>query len=215
MLDLMEAIKARRSIRKFEPQAVPAEMVQQMLEAARIAPSGSNIQPWRFIVVRDLETRQALRQICSGQKFIEEAPLVFVCYAYLERYSVQARKQRRQEFADAGVLETLSGRFADPKFYARISENQMPREVAVRSALCNTYIAIEHLVLMAAALGLGSCWVGATPSTEKLNELFGLDDNYVAAAVVPVGYPEGKVPSPRPRLSMDEIVIEPKVKLPA
>ncbi len=215
MLTFWETIKARRSIRKFSPDDVPEELVEQMLEAARLAPSGSNIQPWRFVVVRDLETRKELRNICMGQKFIEEAPVVIVCYTDLDRYSQQSRKQRRQEFTDTGVLETLSGRFADPKFYASLIDNPMPLEQMIRSALCNTYIAIEHLILMATALGVGTCWVGAFNSDEKLNRLFGLADNYIPAAVVPVGYPDGDIPPQRPRLELEEILLKPKVPIPA
>lgn len=216
MLTFWETITARRSIRKFSPDDVPEVVVEQMLEAARLAPSGSNIQPWRFIVVRDKETRKELRNICMGQKFIEEAPVVIVCYADLDRYSQQSRKQRRQEFAESGVLETLSGRFADPKFYASMeTAPPMPREQMVTMAMANTYIAIEHLVLTAAALGLGTCWVGASNSTEKLNRLFGLADNYLAAAVVPVGYPDGDIPPQRPRLEPEEILLKPKVPTPA
>lgn len=216
MLTFWETIKARRSIRKFSPDDVPEAVVEQMLEAARLAPSGSNIQPWRFVVVRDEETRKELRNICMGQKFIEEAPVVIVCYADLDRYSQQSRKQRRQEFAESGVLETLSGRFADPKFYASMeTAPPMPREQMVTMAMANTYIAIEHLVLTAAALGVGTCWVGASNSTEKLNRLFGLADNYLAAAVVPVGYPDGDIPPQRPRLEPEEILLKPEVPTPA
>ena len=215
MLTVMEAIKARRSIRKFSPDDVPEELVEQMLEAARLAPSGTNIQPWRFVVIRDDDTKREIKDICMGQKFIEEAPVVIVCYADLDRYSRQSRRQRRQEFSDSGVTETLSGRFADPKFYASLeTAPPMPLEQMTRSALCNAYIAIEHLILMATALGVGTCWVGASNNTEKLNALFGLDENYVAAAVVPVGYPEGEVPLQRPRLALEEILLKPKIRVP-
>ena len=214
MLSLWDAIKTRRSIRKFSADNVPDAMVMQLLEAARLAPSGSNLQPWRFIVVRDEKTRKELRHICMEQKFIEEAPVVIVGYADLDRYSKQSRTRRRQEFAESGVLETLSGRFADPKFRASIdAAPPMPREQILISALANTYIAIEHLILMATALGLGTCWVGAYGSTAKLNSLFGLSDNYVAAAIVPVGYPAGDIPPQRPRLELEEILLKPQSRI--
>ena len=79
MLTVWEAIKIRRSIRKFAPDDVPEEMIEQMLEAARLAPSGANYQPWRFLVVRDQELRKELSRICLNQRFIEEAPVVIVC----------------------------------------------------------------------------------------------------------------------------------------
>lgn len=211
MLTVWEAIKNRRSIRKFTPDDVPQKMIDQMLEAARLAPSASNRQPWRFLVVRDQELRKDLRRICMGQLFIEEAPVVIICYGDLERYSMEARKQRRQEFTDSGVLETLSGRFADPEFRAYMDSLPTPvREQLLIPLISNTYIAIEHLVLMATALGLGTCWVGGFDGTE-LNDLFSLADNLIPVAVIPIGYPAEVPPLQRPRLTLEEITLKPAI----
>ena len=213
MLTVWEAIKTRRSIRRFAPDDVPDEMVNQMLEAARLAPSASNRQPWRFLVVRDKETRKELSRICLEQRFIEEAPVVIVCFGDFERYSDAARKKRRQESVDSGTASTASGRFADPQFIAYIDSLPVPpREQLVRPVVANTYIAIEHLVLMATALGLGTCWVGAFDNSE-ISRLFGLGDTVLPVAVVPVGYPAGKIPPPRPRLSVEEILVKPRRRL--
>jgi nitroreductase len=212
MLTVWEAIKIRRSIRKFAPDDVPEDMVTQMLEAARLAPSGSNRQPWRFLVVRDREIRKQLRRICLGQRFIEEAPVVIVCFGDFEGYSATARKKRRQEFMDSGVMSTTSGRFADPKFIAYIDSLPVPpREQLVTPVVANTYIAIEHLVLMATALGLSTCWVGAFDPTE-INRLFGLGDTLLPVAVIPVGYVAGEIPPPRPRLRLEEILVKPQMQ---
>jgi len=214
MLTVWEAIKERRSIRKFAPDDVPEEMVRQLLETARLAPSASNRQPWRFLVVRDREVRKELRRICLEQRFIEEAPVVIVCFGDLERYSMVARKKRRQEFTDSGVMETLSGNFADPEYIARMDSLPVPpRKELLTPLVSNTYIAIEHLVLMAAALGLGTCWVGGFSDASEINRLFGLADNLVPIAVVPVGYPAGEVPPQRPRLAFEEILLESQVQL--
>ncbi len=208
MLTVWEAIQKRRSIRKFAADDVPEEMIDQMLEAARLAPSGSNRQPWRFMVVRDKETRKELRRLCYEQRFIEEAPVVIICFGDLERYSKETRKTRRQEFMDSGVSATLSGRFADPEFLAEMeAEPTPPREELLMPAVANTYIAIEHLVLMATALGLGTCWIGAFEPPE-ITEFFGLPDNLVPVAVIPVGYPAGKIPPQRPRLPLEEILLK-------
>ncbi len=215
MLSVMEAIKIRRSVRKFAPDDVSQEVIDQMLEAARLAPSGSNRQPWRFLVVRDPETRRKLREICLQQRFIEEAPVVIICFGDLDRYSPEAVKKRRQEFEESGVLETLSGVFADPKYeeYMKSLDNQPspPREHLLSPLISNTYIAIEHMVLVAAALGLGTCWVGAFDRLALIS-LFGLEDNLVPVAILPVGYPAGKLPPPRPRVSLEKIVIRPHAK---
>jgi len=209
MLTVWEAIQNRRSIRKFLPDYIPQEMIDQMLESARLAPSGSNRQPWCFLVVREQEIRRELRRICLNQKFIEEAPVVIICFGDLERYSLEARKQRRQEFTNSGILETLSGRFSDPKFREQMdSLPTPPREELITPLVSNTYIAIEHLVLMATALGLGTCWVGAF-NAKEINALFNLKYNLIPVAVIPVGYPAGEIPLQRPRLTLEEIILKP------
>lgn len=211
MLTVWEAIKMRRSIRKFSSDDVPDEVIKQMLEVARLAPSGSNRQPWRFMVVRDKEVKDELCRMCLGQRFIAEAPVVIVCFSDLEMYSLEARRQRRKEFVESDVQATLSGRFADPEYRAQLdSAPTPPRDELIIPARANTYIAIEHLVLMATALGVGTCWVGATSAVSEINRFLGLPDNLVLASVVAVGYPAGELPPPRPRLSLEEIVLEPQ-----
>ena len=66
MLTVWDAIKSRRSIRKFLPNDIPDEMVEQMLEAARLAPSGSNRQPWRFVVARNKEIKKGQKHRLIG-----------------------------------------------------------------------------------------------------------------------------------------------------
>jgi nitroreductase len=212
MLTVEEAIKRRRSIRKFKPDSLPEDAINQLLEAARLAPSGSNRQPWRFLVVTDAEERRQLREICRGQAFIEEAPLVFVCCADLTAYSQASRRAREQEFVDFGVVETLSGRGADPEYRERtLQQPDMDRDTAIRSAMANVYIAIEHMVLMATALDLGTCWVGASGEAGEINQLFDFPDHIVPVALLPVGY-AATVPTQRPRLALDEILLTPSAR---
>lgn len=212
MLTVWDAINSRRSIRRFAPDDVPEEVIDQLLEAARLAPSASNRQPWRFIVVRDQETRKELRRLCLEQQFVEEAPVVFVCFGDFERYSMESRKKRRQEMTDYGVTDTLSGRFADPEYRAASDSRPVPaRTELITPLVANTYIAIEHIVLMATALGLGSCWVGGFTNASEISRLFDLPDNIVPIAVLPVGYPAGNIPPQRPRITREEILIETKV----
>jgi len=77
-LDFYEVIRTRRSIRSFKPDPVPDEVLRKVLDAARIAPSGSNRQPWKFILVRDKVLKDELVPLAGGQKFIAEAPIVVV-----------------------------------------------------------------------------------------------------------------------------------------
>jgi len=209
MLTVSEAINQRRSIRSFRSDPLPDAAILEILEAARLAPSGSNRQPWRFIVVTDDDEKTRLRKICFDQAFIEEAPVVFVCCVDLTAYAKASREKRSQEFIDFGVTETLSGYFADPALRELfLNEPDSDLNVHFMSAMANTYIAVEHMVLTATALGLGSCWVGAIGSVEEMNTLFHLPPTTFVVAVLPVGHP-AKMPPPRPRISLDSILLRP------
>ena len=209
MLSAIEAIELRRSIRRFREDPIPQEAILQLLEAARLAPSGSNRQPWRFLVVTDPEERRLLREACLGQAFIEQAPVAFLCCADLTAYSRASRSARMQEFEASGVLETLSGRFAGPGYRERVLNEPDPdRETLIKAAVANVYIAIEHMALAATALGLGSCWVGGMGEKGQISQLFHLPEHIVPVAVLPVGYP-ATVPPPRPRLPLDQILLRP------
>jgi len=73
-LDFLDVIKARRSIRRYKPDPVPDEILNQVLESARVAPSAGHRQPWHFIVVKDPETKKKL----SISPWAAEAPIVIV-----------------------------------------------------------------------------------------------------------------------------------------
>jgi len=80
-LDVLEAVKGRRSIRAFKNRDVPAEIVEKLIDAARWAPSAGNIQPWEFIIVRKPKIKRRLVEAALDQVFIEEAPVVIVVCA--------------------------------------------------------------------------------------------------------------------------------------
>ena len=80
-MDVLEAIKGRRSIRAFKNRDVPAEIVEKLIDAARWAPSAGNIQPWEFIIVRKPKIKRRLVEAALDQVFIEEAPVVIVVCA--------------------------------------------------------------------------------------------------------------------------------------
>jgi len=75
-MDLYEAIKLRYSVRSYLNKPVEQEKLDRVLDAARLAPSGSNRQPWKFVVVHDAEARKKLISACSNQEFVGQAPVV-------------------------------------------------------------------------------------------------------------------------------------------
>ena len=92
ILDIYEAIYRRKSVRAFQEKDVPEEIITRLLEAARMAPSASNRQEWRFVVVRDLRTRKALSQAACGQRFISEAPVVLACCAETDNHVMTCKQ---------------------------------------------------------------------------------------------------------------------------
>ncbi len=77
-MSFLDLAKTRRSVRRFKPDPVPEEDLRYVLEAARVAPSANNVQPWKFVIVKDRAKRRELAEACWGQKFIAEAPIVIV-----------------------------------------------------------------------------------------------------------------------------------------
>jgi len=175
MAEFLEIVKKRRSVRKFSGRPVEREKIELCLEAARLAPSACNAQPWRFLVFDDPEKKKAIcRAACSGiyrvSNFISSAPVV-----------IAALSTRGK------TLPNLAGRFQGKHY-----------------PLIDLGIAGEHLVLQAAELGLGTCWVGwfNDPAVKKL---LGLPGREKPVALIPIGYPADGEDRPTPRKQREEI----------
>jgi nitroreductase len=77
-MDVFEAIKGRRSIRSYKKQDVPVDIVNKLVEAAIMAPSAGNVQPYQLVIVRSEKTRQQLSKAAFNQKTLLDAPVVIV-----------------------------------------------------------------------------------------------------------------------------------------
>jgi nitroreductase len=199
-MELSNIITSRRSIRKFKPEGISAETVQLLLDAARLAPSGSNLQPSRFVVAQSQSAKEALGQ-CTPYKFIIKASVVFVCCVDLT--AISARERRLEELRNAGAFEGIEVNFdsASPNASAL-----MEGEAARAYLSMNMAIAVEHIVLKAVDLGLGSCWLGWF-DRDKLKEYLKLDKTIYPVVLLPVGYPD-QSPKQKPRLSLDQLVLK-------
>jgi nitroreductase len=97
-MDVFTAISRRKSVRKYKDKAVDETVLRQVLDAGRIAPSAGNRQDWKFIVVRDQETRRKLAIAAKGQMFIEQAPVTIVGCAIEPTYLMMCGQS-------AGILD--------------------------------------------------------------------------------------------------------------
>jgi nitroreductase len=92
-MSILKVIKERRSVRRYKGDPFPEDVLLRVLEAARYSPSGKNLQPWKFILVKDKDLKQKLAKASAGQSFIAQAPLVVVacgfpddCYSRMGNY---------------------------------------------------------------------------------------------------------------------------------
>jgi nitroreductase len=198
-VELSDVIASRRSIRKFKEENISADAVSLLLDAARLAPSGSNLQPTRFIVAQSPTAKEALGR-CTPYKFIVKAPVIFVCCTDLK--AITTRERRVGELLKEGAFEGVDMDMKDPTATSPIMD-----EDAVKAYLSmNVAIAVEHIVLKAVDMGLGSCWIGRF-DRDKVTKYLALDENIYPVALLPVGHSD-QSPKARPRFALDKLVLK-------
>jgi len=202
MEDLLKTIKTRRSIRRYQEKHVPDELLERIIEAGRWSPSGDNGQPWRFIIVRDPETKKALGKIAaegSGRRFTAE----YFTGRMQERFEGLKDPQKKERAFKKLVSGEVSAFLAKAPVMIVVCAKLDVWDVPYDSAM-----ATQNMLLMAHTLGLGSCVVVAPVSDMrddmKVMNLLKVPHGYKVIAPVAIGYP-GESPNPRPRLSLEEI----------
>lgn len=202
MLTTKEAIETRQSIRKFRPDPVPDEFIRELLESARLAPSGCNAQPWRFKIVKEPPIRRQLADAAHGQTFIADAPVVIVCCADIGGY-LDGTVSGIQDLGRIGAVENRIVEILVDRAQQMRTSCTM-EEIGPRIA-ANVIIAIEHIVLRALDFGLGTCWIRLLDE-EKIKKIFGWDENIAVVALLPLGYP-AESPAARKRMSIEELLL--------
>jgi len=198
-MELSDVITSRRSIRKFRQEDISADTIRLLLDAARLAPSGSNLQPARFVVAQSPAAKETLSRY-TPYKFIAKASVIFVCCA--DMTVMTTRDKRVGELLNEGVFEGVDIDMNDPAATSPVMD-----DAAVKAYLSmNVAIAIEHMVLKAVDLGLGSCWLGRF-DRDKVKEFLSLDESIYPVVLLPVGHPD-QSPKARPRFALDKLVLK-------
>ena len=196
----MQAIRGRRSIRRYDSRPVPQEIVDELLEAARLAPSASNLQTWRFRVIMDESTRKSLREAAFNQRFVETAPVVIVACADFNAFGDRAT--RSLELLRSGAVKPSLSMLLRT---LRSGKAEDLEERNLTNAIINVTIAVEHMVLAARSFGLGTCWVRAF-QPERVSEILSLPPECPPLFLLPLGYP-AEDPEARSRKPLDEILL--------
>ena len=203
---IYEAMRARRSIRRFKPDPVPRDVVRQLLEAAVTAPSASNKQPWRFFVIED---RPRIERMAAAVR--EATAIVAAHVPEPSQPAFRAYGDYFTRFEHAPVvivpihraLSVLSNLVDDAlddgarRAIARMEE---------QSGLIGTSLALQNLLLMAHALGLGaSGMTGPLVAEPALRAILEVPDGWGIVALVPIGWP-AEDPAPTDRKAVDKVV---------
>jgi len=159
-MNLKEIFEKRKSIRKYTGEPITEDQIKLIMEAAQIAPSASNKQPYKFIVLKNDELKKTFRKKAARQNFIDKAAVIFVVLGIKER-----------------------------EYWYKVDIG----------------IAVEHMALQAAELGLGSCWIGAI-ERDEIRELLKIPNNWEIVSLLIVGIPNQDPPA-RPRKSLDELFV--------
>ena len=209
MQDILDVITSRKSIRRYSTDPVSDEMLDKILEAARWAPTGENYQPWRFIVVRDQETRNRigdLAKVGSGSRMT-----AWYCMGHMqERFAGIKDPAKRAEVLRFMYSGEVSAFAKDAPVVIAVIGTLMEGSVDVPYDLS---AAIENICLEAHALGLGACWVhgpvASTRDARKFKEILGIPTGlgqYKVIAYVSIGWPAEQRKHPRPKKSLEELV---------
>ncbi|GIW15463.1 MAG: oxidoreductase [Tepidiforma sp.] len=193
-MDLIDGIMTLRAIRRYTAEPVTDDEVLTCLRAARQAPSGGNIQPWQFLVVRDAATRAALGEIYRrAYDRYEPAMLAatppFRDDAEAERHrrTVASARHLAEHFAEAPVAVL----FLMPNISMTLRDAEGPLDVG--SPYASVYPAVQNFMLAARALGIGTTLTTVIRIyQDEVRQLLGIPDRYEIAALVPMGRPRGR-----------------------
>lgn len=170
-----QLVKGRRSIRRYLDKPVEREKILTCIEAARLAPSADNVQPWRFLIIDDPDLKaQFAKKVFSGiyfvTKFAAKAPVIILILARLDIIANRIGKQ----------IQNIHYYYID------------------------TGIAGEHIVLQAEELGLGTCWIGWF-NPRKARRFLKIPHKYKIVSLMAMGYYERKPSRERKRRKLEEI----------
>jgi nitroreductase len=180
MKDVIEIIKTRRCIREYKEDQIPDEDIKFLIDCARYAPSGLNMQPWAFLVIKNKDKILNLSEICKTSMIPHLEDMKNTSKSAAE-YLTFLKQNGSDMFYGAPVLVIILGNRKAP------------------TAVYDCAMAAQTMMLAAQSIGIGSCWIGAAQLAlmdEKLLKEIGAPEGYIHVAPLIFGYPKGKTKVP-------------------
>ncbi len=161
-MDIISAIKARRSVREYKDKPIPGEAVEKIIDAARFAATARNVQPWEFVVITDRDILRKIAELADNGRFVASAAACIAVYC------------------------------SDTKYY-----------------LEDGCAATENILIAAASIGIGSCWVAGDkkPYCNQVSNLLKAPSEFKLVSLIALGYPASEdSPEVREKKPLGEIL---------
>jgi nitroreductase len=200
---LIEAIKQRRAARSFKSDVIPPAILQEILELGIQAPSGFNLQPWRFIVVKEQKNKDKLQECAFNQRQVGEAPVVLICCG--------DRRANNMENIDAVIhLGEENGMMTDnfanymrssiPEFFTN-HPNFASMEIWTNR---HTMLAVAYMMIVAKSFGVDSCPMEGFVSNQ-VKDAFQIPEEVDVCCLLALGYADEPAKQYGGRFPLDQV----------
>jgi nitroreductase len=203
ILDLKQAIEQRRAARSFFPDPIPEDILAEILRLGLRAPSGFNLQPWRFVVIRDASDKETLKSCAFDQRQVGEAPVTLICCG--------DRRVQASSYVDS-VIHLGKETGAMTEDYAeglqakvdQVFQNQPSFGSLETWTNRHTMLAVAHLMITAKAFGVDTCPMEGF-SSSAVKEAFAIPEEVDVCCLLAMGYAAAPYKKYGGRFSTDQV----------
>jgi nitroreductase len=202
-LGLKESIEQRRAARAFRSDPIPEEILGEILRLGVRSPSGYNLQPWRFVVVREQENKEKLKACAFNQRQVGEAPVVLICCG--------DRRVGDSDYIESVIQMGMETGGVNEQ-YANVMREQIPTLFEYHSSFENveawtnrhTMLAVAHIMSVAKSFGVDSCPMEGFVSAQ-VKEAFQIPEEVDVCCLLPLGYATEPFKAYGGRFAIDQV----------
>jgi nitroreductase len=190
--DVLTVIKGRRSTRKFLPKEIPDDVLMRIIDAGRFAPSNTNRQGWKFLIIKNQQLKDKIHEEVSRK--VED--ILNSVKSRVKFRAIRAYTKYFTFFNDAPVL--IVALYNKPSVVAELLMKDTKRVEMISGELISVSMACQNIQLMAHSMDLGTCILtGPLVAYDKIKELLNLGDFHEICCFIALGYPAEKSFTPR------------------
>ena len=209
-MEVFEAMHIARALRRLKPDPVPDELIEKIVDAGVRAPTGSNLQNWRFFVIKDAERRRRIGDIyrasmeIAGRAYMNRKPPVHMTKER-QKTMLSAATHLAEHFGEVPVLILAWLQFTPDQENPNLPIDQMPTFLRLTGS--SIFPAVQNMIVAASALGLGTVLTTVLAyKEEEMRKILGAPADMRLFAALPIGYPvEGYGHGPVRRLPLRDV----------